>query len=353
MENHQYLFNLISGYAGDIIAGVLVAVIPLGLVLLYALVAIYGELKIASFIHLKLGPMRTGKWGLLQPIAEVFKLLQKEDVTPDAADKPLYIMAPFIIFLGTYLALAVLPLSSHFVPVGLNIGLFFIIAISSLSVIAIVMGGWASDNKYSLIGAVRSVAQIVSYEIPGAMCVLGVAAMAHSLDMNVISAQQDGGFWNWYIFGGPGGIEKIWVIPFTAVMFLLYFVTGLAENNRTPFDVPEGESEIVAGYHTEYSGMKFAFFYLAEYGNMFVVNAILVVLFLGGWSSPFGDFLNSPIWQVFWFISKSLFFVGVQMWLRWTLPRIRVDQLMHLCWKVMLPISMVCFLAMALAGMLF
>lgn len=351
METSQYLFNYISEHTGDLIAGITVAVIPLVLVLIYALIAIYGELKIASFIHLRLGPMRTGKWGILQPVAEVFKLLQKEDITPDRADKPLFIMAPFIIFLGTYMALSVLPLSSHFAPVSMNIGLFFIIAVSSLAVIAITMGGWASNNKYSLMGAVRSVAQIVSYEIPGAMCVLGVAAMAHSLDMNVISANQDGGFWNWYIFGGPGGIEKIWVIPFTMVMFVLYFITGLAENNRTPFDVPEGESEIIGGYHTEYTGMKFAFFYLAEYGNMFVVNAILTVLFLGGWSSPFGDFLNSPLCQVGWFIAKAMFFVVVQMWLRWTLPRVRVDQLMHFCWKVMLPISMVCFLAMALAGM--
>lgn len=136
-------------------------------------------------------------------------------------------------------------------------------------------------------------------------------------------------------------------------MFIVYFVTSLAETNRTPFDVPEGESELVAGYHTEYSGMKFAFFYLAEYGNMFVVSAIMTVIFFGGWSSPFGDFLNSPIWQIFWFIAKSMFFVGLQIWLRWTLPRTRVDQLMYLCWKILLPLSMVCFLAMALGGMLY
>lgn len=353
METHQYLFNWISASTGDIIAGVLIALIPLVLILVYALVAIYGELKISAFIQLKLGPMRTGLWGMLQPIAEVVKLLQKEDITPDNADKPLFNMAPYLIFLGAYAALAVIPFSSYFVPSGLNIGLFFVISISSFAVLGIVMGGWGSNNKFSLMGAIRSVSQIISYEIPAAMCVLGVAAMASSLNLNVISANQQGWFWNWYVFGGPGGIEKIWVVPFTVIMFIIYLISTLAETNRTPFDIPEGESELVAGYHTEYSGMKFAIFFLAEYANMFIVSSILVILFLGGWASPFGDFMNSPVWQIFWFISKALFFVFVQIWLRWTLPRIRVDQLMYLCWKVLLPISMVCFLAMALAGMLY
>ena len=213
------------------------------------------------------------------------------------------------------------------------------------------MGGWASNNRFSLLGAYRSVGQIVSYEIPSAMAILGIASMAGSLSMTTISQSQSGWFWNWYIFGGPGGVEKIWVIPFTLVMFLIYFTASLAETNRTPFDLPEGESELVAGYHTEYSGMKFAMFYMAEYSNMLVAAAIITVIFLGGWCSPFGDFLNGPIWQVLWFIAKAFFIVFIQIWVRWTLPRFRVDQVMFVCWKVLLPASMVCFFVMALAGM--
>lgn len=352
METTQYIFNLVSSSTNELIAAIVVTIIPLLFILPYALVAILGELKVSAFIQEKLGPMRTGPWGILQPVAEVVKLLQKEDITPDAADKPLYNMAPYLIFLGAYASFAVIPFSSHFVPSGINIGLFFILAMGSIAVIGITMGGWASNNKYSLMGAIRSVAQIISYEIPAAMAVLGVAAMANSLDMNVIIKSQEGWFWNWYVFGGPGGLEKIWVIPFTIGMFIIYLISSLAETNRTPFDIPEGESEIVAGYHTEYSGMKFAMFFMAEYANMFVVSALITILFVGGWASPLGDILNGPIWQVLWFVSKAMFFVFVQIWLRWTLPRLRVDQLMYLCWKVLLPISFVCFFAMALARML-
>ncbi len=250
-------------------------------------------------------------------------------------------------FTAAYAGFAVIPFSSYFVPSSANIGLFFILAIGSFAVIALVMGGWASNNKYSLMGAIRSVAQIISYEVPAAMAILGIAAMANSLDMNEIIVKQQGGFWNWFIFGGIGGLEKIWVVPFTIAMFLIYIISSLAETNRTPFDIPEGESEIVAGYHIEYSGMKFAMFFMAEYANMFVVSAIVTILFFGGWSSPLGDILNGPIMQVLWFILKAFFFVFLQIWLRWTLPRLRVDQLMFMSWKVLLPISFVCFFALA------
>lgn len=351
MENSYYLFDIIARSTNDWLAAIIIGIIPLLFALGYALVAIYGELKISAFMQDKLGPMRTGPYGLLQPIAECVKLLEKEDITPDKADKPLFNLAPYLIFLGSYAAFAVIPWCSLFAPSGLNIGLFFIMAISSLSVIAILMGGWASNNRFSLLGAYRSVGQIVSYEIPSAMAILGIASMAGSLSMTTISQSQSGWFWNWYIFGGPGGVEKIWVIPFTLVMFLIYFTASLAETNRTPFDLPEGESELVAGYHTEYSGMKFAMFYMAEYSNMLVAAAIITVIFLGGWCSPFGDFLNGPIWQVLWFIAKAFFIVFIQIWVRWTLPRFRVDQVMFVCWKVLLPASMVCFFVMALAGM--
>ena len=334
--------------SSDLVALIVVITLPLVFLIVYALVAILGELKISAFIQERLGPMRTGPWGIIQPVAEVVKLLQKEDITPDAADKPLFNMAPFLMFTAAYAGFAVIPFSSHFVPAGINLGLFYIFAMGALAVIGLVMGGWASNNKYSLLGAMRSVAQIVSYEIPAAIVILTIVVLASSMNLQVINANQGGWFWNWYIFGGPGTAWKIIIIPFTFGMFMLYIIASLAETNRTPFDIPEGESELVAGYHTEYSGMKFAMFFFAEYANMFVVAAVTSILFFGGWNSPFGDFMNGPIWGVFWFISKAFFFVFLQIWLRWTLPRLRVDQLMGVSWKVMVPIAFICFFAVGL-----
>jgi NADH-quinone oxidoreductase subunit H len=349
MNETNFLINLIGN---NWIAVILIISLPLVFLLVYALLAILGELKISAFMQERLGPMRTGPWGTLQPIAEVVKLIQKEDITPDSANKPLFNLAPYIIFAGAYAAFAVIPFSEYFVPAGLNIGLFFIFAVGSIATIGLVMGGWASNNKYSLMGALRSVAQLISYEIPGAMAILSIAVLSSSLNMQVINKMQAGGFWNWFIFGGPGSIEKIWVIPFTLGLGLIYMIASLAETNRTPFDIPEGESELVAGYHTEYSGMKFAMFFFAEYANMFVVAAVLATIFLGGWTSPFGSFLNGPIWGVFWFIMKAFFVVFLQIWLRWTLPRLRVDQLMYLGWKVLLPLSFLCFFVVSLFKML-
>ncbi len=332
----------------DLIAVIVVAVLPLIFLVVYALVAILGELKISAFIQERLGPMRTGPWGIIQPVAEVVKLLQKEDITPEPANKTLFNLAPFLMFTAAYAGFAVIPFSSHFVPAGINLGLFYIFAIGSLAVIGIVMGGWASNNKYSLLGALRSVSQIVSYEIPAAIVILTVVVLANSMNLQVINEKQSGWFWNWFVFGGPGSAWKILVIPFTVVMMLLYLVASLAETNRTPFDIPEGESELVAGYHTEYSGMKFAMFFFAEYANMFIVAALVTILFFGGWNSPFGSFMSGPFWGVFWFIIKSFFFVFVQIWLRWTLPRLRVDQLMGVSWKFMVPIAFVCFFAVGI-----
>ncbi|MFP4528433.1 MAG: NADH-quinone oxidoreductase subunit NuoH [Candidatus Kapaibacterium sp.] len=345
----NFLYDLLGQ---NLWSALIVAIIPLGFLIVYALIAILGELKIASWVQDRLGPMRTGWKGVLQPLAEVVKLLQKEDITPDAVDKPLFNMAPFLIFMGAFASFAVIPFSPAFVPSGINLGLFYIFAVGSFAVIGIVMGGWASNNKYSLLGAMRSAAQIISYEIPAAMAILSIAALGGSLDLYQINLDQHGWFWNWYVFGGEGSWAKILVWPFSFGLFLIYIIASLAETNRTPFDIPEGESEIVAGYHTEYSGMKFAMFFFAEYANMFVVSALIAILFLGGWNSPFGDFLSGPIWGVFWFLAKSMFFVFVQIWLRWTLPRLRVDQLMYVGWKVLLPFSFVCFLAISLWSML-
>lgn len=349
MNETNILYTLIGE---NIWAFLALSILPLFFLIPYALVAILGELKISAWIQERLGPMRTGPWGIIQPIAEVVKLLQKEDITPDKANKLLYNLAPFIMFTASYAAFAVIPFSQVFIPANINVGLFYIFAVSSLAVVGLVMGGWASNNKYSLLGAIRSAAQIISYELPAAMCILSIAALAGSLDLQTINHLQGGSFWNWNIFGGSGSIEKIWVIPFTFVMALVYLIATLAETNRTPFDIPEGESELVAGYHTEYSGMKFAMFFFAEYANMFIVSALMTILFFGGWNSPFGDFLGGPVWGAFWFVAKAMVFVTIQIWLRWTLPRLRVDQLMNMGWKVLLPVSFICFFAISLWAMI-
>jgi NADH-quinone oxidoreductase subunit H len=213
------------------------------------------------------------------------------------------------------------------------------------------MAGWRSNNKYSLMGSMRSVAQIVSYEIPAGLAILAVVMIAGTMDMQTITKLQEGGIQNWFIFGGPKdmagfGGAAAWVLaPFMMIAFIMYIVASLAETNRVPFDIPEAESELVAGYHTEYSAMKFALFFLAEYANMFAVSAIGSVLFLGGWASPFGDALGGPVMGFVWFIGKAVFFVMIQIWIRWTLPRLRVDQLMHISWKVMIPFGMATVLA--------
>jgi NADH-quinone oxidoreductase subunit H len=246
---------------------------------------------------------------------------------------------------------AVVPFSSIFIGIDLNLGLFYFLAISSLGVLGLMVAGWSSNNKYSLYGAMRTVAQIVSYEIPTALAAITVVMLVGSLSMQTIIEAQSGGIFNWYIFGGPGGISKVILIPFMFASFLILFISTLAESNRTPFDIVEADSESVAGVRLEYSGMKFAMFFLAEYAQMYAVSAVVATLFFGGWQSPFGDlipFLNNPWMQFFWAISKGLFFVFVQMWLRWTLPRLRVDQLMNVCWKYLIPIAFVNLFAVGL-----
>lgn len=350
MESNIF-YELLNPHSGPMMAilyGLIVAVAPLVFIVLYALVIILGELKVASWVQDRLGPMRTGPWGILQPIADVLKLLQKEDIVPDSANRPLFNIAPYIMFTGAFAAYAAIPFSAVFIGANINLGLFYVFAVSAFAVIGIVMGGWASNNKYSLIGAMRAAAQMVSYEIPIAVTLLTIAAYTGTLDLQEISTQQAGGFWNWNILGGAYPISKIIIIPFMVILFVIYLISSLAETNRIPFDIPEGESEIIAGYHTEYSGMKFAMFLFAEYANMFVVSALIVLMFFGGWQSPFGDFLNHPVIQIFWFIAKCLVFVFIQLWLRWTLPRLRVDQLMYVGWKALIPIAFVCFFIITL-----
>jgi NADH-quinone oxidoreductase subunit H len=310
---------------------------------------IYLEMKLAAHIQNRLAYMRTGWHGTLQPIADIVKLLQKEDIIPAAADRILFTLAPFLVFIGVYAVFAVLPFSREYIGSDLNIGIFYIIAVASLAVVGILMAGWASNNKWSLFGAMRSAAQIVSYEIPAALAILAVVMVAGTMSLQELSAMQDGGIQNWFIFGGALPLtKKLLLIPFMVVLFLTLYVSSMAEVNRTPFDIPEAESELVQGYNTEYSGMKFAVFYLAEYANLFAVSAITAVLFFGGWTSPFGSFMSGGIWDAFWFITKGMVFVTLNIWLRWTLPRFRVDQLMYMSWKVLTPFALLCMLCVGL-----
>lgn len=361
----EYLFSV---FGDNILPYILVAALPLVFILLFALVAILGEMKISAWMQHRVGPMETGPYGIMQPLADIIKLIQKESIRPGQSNRWLFQIAPFVVFIGSFAAFAVVPFSPFYIAADIDVGVFYIIAVSSIVVIGIFMAGWASNNKYTLFGGVRSVAQIISYEIPAGFVVLAVVMMAGTLSMQGIIEQQGGGIWNWYLFGGPKGDSttsfitggtiltagspfSFLLIPLMALAALIYYVCGLAETNRVPFDLPEAESELVSGYNTEYTAMKYAIFYLAEYANMFVVCAIAVTLFMGGWHSPLPSFivqylgLDGNLWigleGVFWFMAKSLFLVVVQILLRWTLPRLRVDQLMHLCWKVFLPIGFV------------
>jgi NADH-quinone oxidoreductase subunit H len=351
------MLNLLESIFGQnsIWTFIIMSIPPLVFMIPFALVAVLLERKVSGHMQDRLGPMRTGWHGWIQTVADILKLLQKEDIIPAKADKKLFILAPFLVFVGTYAAYAAIPFSSQYIGSPISLGLFFIVAVSSLVTAGIMMAGWASNNKYSLYGAMRGVAQIVSYEIPTVMVILSIVVLAGSINLQDIVVQQGGWFWNWYIFGGPGGWEKLILVPFMIVAFVIYYITSLAETNRVPFDIPEAESELVAGYHTEYSGMRFAFFFLVEYANMFAVSAIAAALFFGGWQSPFGDtipFLNNPFMQVFWFLLKGMVFIFIQMWLRWTLPRLRVDQLMYVCWKVLIPFAFVNLLIVSLYALL-
>ena len=343
----QFLFDTI----GNNLLSYLIMPIPILIfVSLFALGAVLAERKVSAYMQDRYGPNRVGK-GILQTLADTVKLFQKEDTTPTNADKPLYNLAPYIVFTAVFMGYAVIPFCSLYIGSDFNIGLFFFLAITSLSTVGILIAGWSSNNKYSLFGAMRSVAQIISYEVPTALSLLVVVMIAGTLSMQELVEFQAGGIFNWYIFGGPGSASKYLIVPFLFGAFMILYITTLAETNRTPFDIPEAESELVAGFNTEYSGMKYAMFFFAEYGQMFAVSAVIVTLFLGGWQSPFGELipvLNTPIAQLVWFLLKGLFFVFIQMWLRWTLPRLRVDQLMIMSWKYLVPAAFINLFAVGL-----
>jgi NADH-quinone oxidoreductase subunit H len=322
-----------AGLAGALCAVVLITFMALG-----PLLYVYAETKIAGFMQDRIGPKRVGPHGLLQTVADALKLMFKEAIYPAGADKKLFIIAPCLVVLGAFLSFVVVPFGSRLQAADLNIGVFYVVAVSSLSTVGLIMAGWASNNKYALFGAMRSAAQIVSYEIPAVMILLTVVMMVGSLSLQDIVWAQQGGLQNWFLFR---------YFPLMPIAFLIFFTAGLAECNRAPFDIPEAESELVAGFHTEYSGFFFAMFFMAEYTEMFIISAVSSVLFLGGYWAPhpalqqIGPIGLGPLWLM----AKALLLVFVMMWLRWTLPRLRVDQLMYVAWKVLLPIAMVLVVA--------
>ena len=338
---HDWLFEVMSAPLATIVQNVLIAVVFLAFFALAGLLLVWMERRIAAFFQLRLGPNRVGPMGLFQTIADALKLLSKELTGPEKADKFLYNLAPYFVIVASLMALSVLPFSQEFHAFDINIGVFFLIAVSSIGVIGILLGGWSSNNKYSLIGAMRSGLQTISYELSVGLSILTIVVLAGSLQISeIIAAQQTGG---WFIIQGH--------IP-AIIAFMIFMIAGTAETNRAPFDLIEAESELGAGFHTEYSGMKFAYFFLAEFINMFIIAAIGVILFFGGWLSPFGITESIPLLGVFWFMLKVLGLIFLMMWFRWTFPRLRVDQLLTLEWKYLLPINLFNIVLMAIVVLL-
>lgn len=331
----QWLNDLVGATWATVLEMVIAGVCVIGLFAILGLVLVIMERKVAAWIQIRLGPNRVGPKGMLQSLADTVKLLVKEGMTPDGADKFLFNLAPFIAMIVAMLLMAPIAFAKNFQLWDLNVGVLYISAVSSISVISILMAGWASNNKYSLLGAMRSGAQIVSYELSAGLSVLSIVVLTGSLSLSdIIQSQQNG----WWIFKGH--------IP-VIIAFITFIIAVTAETNRAPFDLAEAESELTAGFHTEYSGMKFALFFLAEYVNVFIVCAIGATLFLGGWM-PFHignwdgfnhvmDYIPSSIW----FFGKTFFLIFLIMWFRWTFPRLRIDQLLNLEWKYLLPISMI------------
>ena len=406
-----WAFNLFGVPILDALFSIfVVCFILINFVAVYAGLCTLAERKVAAQMQSRVGPWRVGPHGSLQWLADAVKLMLKEDIIPTQTDRFLFRAAPYLVMASAFAVWVALPYAPGWSPANFNIGILYLLAVSSAGVIAILMAGWASASKWALFGAMRSAAQIVSYEIPVGLTLLGILLIAGTLDMQKIcEAQASGalfglieapaGMYSWFIFRHP---------PFTILAFLIFFVAILAETNRAPFDIPEAESELVAGYHTEYSGIRFSFFFMAEYANMFAVSAIATTFFLGGWLPPFpnlpsaglafvaggigaavgyktykhafnalggfligsvvgltaglfigvpptqwvGEWMGSPVIKffegMFWFFAKSFTLLFVMFWLRWTVPRYRVDQLMDLCWKRLTPLAFVNLFAIGL-----
>ena len=331
---HSFLSGFMPTWLTVTVECVLIGV---GLLLAYSLLAlfyIYYERKLCAFVQCRLGPNRVGPWGLLQSFADMFKILIKELISLKYTDKFLFALAPYLVILASMLAFAVLPWGNGLQIIDFNIGIFFLMAVSSIGVLGILLAGWSSSNKFTLIGAMRSGAQMVSYELSIGLSIITMVAFAGSMSVgDIVAAQNDG----WFIFKGH--------IP-AIIAFIIYMIAGTAETNRGPFDLPEAESELTAGYHTEYSGIHFGFFYLAEYLNLFIVSGVAALLFVGGWMP-----LHIPGWEAFnhimdyipsviWFLGKAIALSAIIIWFKWTFPRLRIDQVLAMEWKYLLPIGL-------------
>ena len=334
----QYMPEWLAITAECVLIGVLLLLTYSVLALFY----IWYERKVCAAFQCRLGPNRVGPWGLLQSVADMFKILIKELISLKYTDKFLFALAPYLVILASMLAFAVLPWGNGLQIINFNIGIFFLIAVSSIGVLGILLAGWSSANKFTLIGALRSGAQMVSYELSIGLSVLTMVAFAGTMNVvEIVEAQSN----LWFIFTAH--------VP-AIIAFIIYLIAGTAETNRGPFDLPEAESELTAGYHTEYSGIHFGFFYLAEYLNLFVVSGVATLLFFGGWMPlhiPGWDSFNMVMdWipSVLWFIGKAVLISFIIIWFKWTFPRLRIDQMLALEWKYLLPINLVNLVVMVL-----
>lgn len=338
------------------------------MILAFALAAVWAERKVSAYVQDRYGPMEVGYKGMLQTVADILKLFLKEDISPTDADSKIFKIAPLIIFTAVFAGFAVIPLSTDVIGSQVEAGVFYLLAIVSLDIIGLIMAGWASGSKFAVLGSLRAIAQVISYEIPLGLSILAVVMISQTLDLQEMSVQQGiytnesvylfgisalnidvsqvGGFLSWNIFRAPV------LIP----VYIIFFIASLAECNRAPFDLPEAESELVAGFHTEYSGFRWALLFLAEYALMLLVALLGVILFFGSWNTILPNIgsvrladwtsgapgtIAGNLWGFFWLMTKSLFVIFLQMMARWTYPRLRVDQLMYLCWKVMTPAALV------------
>ena len=339
---NDLLMGVMPGWAATLIECVIIGVLILLAYTVLALFYILYERKLCAWFQCRLGPMRVGPWGVCQVFADMFKILIKELIALKGTDKFLFKLAPYIIITSSVTMLACLPWGRGLQIIDYNIGIFFITAVSSVGVLGILLAGWSSNNKYTLIGAMRSGAQMVSYELSMGLALLTIIVFAGTMNITELVAEQDSA---WFIFRGH--------IP-AIIAFIIYLIAATAETNRGPFDLPEAEHELTAGYHTEYSGIHFGFFYLAEYLNLFIVSGVATLMFLGGWMPlhiPGFDAFNQImdyIPSIVWFVLKSFFICYVIIWFKWTFPRIRIDQMLSFEWKYLMPISLVNLVLMAL-----
>ena len=336
----QGLRSVMSPAAAITVECVLIGIVLLALYAIMALILILAERKVCAAFQCRLGPNRVGPWGCIQVVADMIKMLTKEIITIKHTDKFLYNLAPFIVIIASLLAFACIPWGNGLQALDFNVGIFFMIAASSMGIVGILLAGWSSNNKFSLIGAMRSGAQMISYELSIGLSLLTMVVLSGTMQISEIVEGQNE---LWFIFKGH--------IP-ALIAFVIYLIAGTAETNRGPFDLPEAESELTAGYHTEYSGMHFGFYYVAEFVNMFIVASIATTVFLGGWMPmhiPGLDGFNrimDYIPSVIWFFGKSALMVFVIMWFKWTFPRLRIDQLLNLEWKYLLPLNLLNLLVM-------